>query len=137
MNITRIITGGLVAGLVLNIIDFVVNALLLGEQWASAMQARGIDPMSVPLGGTGWIFVDFVTGISLVWLYAAIQPRFGATVKTAMIASSVIWLITRAVSSSLWFTGGFPLELIVLSSLGTIVATVAAALAGRALYKER
>jgi hypothetical protein len=137
MNTNRIIAGGLVAGLVMNFVDFLVNALLLGQQWGSAMQARGIDPTSVPLGGTGWIIVDFIAGIFTVWLYAAIRPRFGLGPKTALIAGCVVWLISHAVFASLWFMGVFPSGLIAAASLGALVSALIAGLAGCALYKEQ
>ena len=84
INIRRVITGGLVAGLVLNIIDVIVNVSLLGEQWIAGSLARGIDPKSVPLGDAEWVIVDFIAGVFLVWLYAAIRPRYGPGPKTAL-----------------------------------------------------
>lgn len=136
INIRRVITGGLVTGLVLNIIDFIVNALLLGEQWGAALQTRGIDPTTLPLGGTGWIIVDFLCGIFLVWLYAAIRPQFGAGPKTAIIASFAVWLISHLVFESFWFMGVFPPGLIAAASIGALVSSLAAGLAGCAMYKE-
>lgn len=136
MNTNRIFTGGLVAGLVMNVVDFIVNGLLLGQQWGSAMQARGIDPTGVPLGGTGWIIVDFIAGIFTVWLYAAIRPRFGPGHKTALIAGCAVWLIGHLTFFSHWFMGVLPIGLIATSSLGAIVSVLAAALAGCAIYKE-
>jgi hypothetical protein len=120
----------------MNVADILINGLLLGQQWGNAMQARGIDPVSVPLGGTGWIIVDFIAGIFVVWLYAAIRPRFGPGPKTALIAGCAMWLIAHAVFASFWFMGVFPPGLIAVASLCALISTLVASLAGCALYRE-
>lgn len=137
MNIGRIISGGVVAGTVMNVIDYVINVLFLGERWAAALQSRSIDPASVPLGGAGWVIVDFVAGILIVWLYAAINPRFGRGPSTSLIAAVIVWIIGHAMFSSLWFLGGFPISLIASSSLGAIISSFVAGLAGCGVYKEK
>ena len=83
INIVRVILGGLLAGLVLNIGEFLVNGLILGEQWAAVTAARNLPPMS---GGAmaSLVVLNFVVGIAIVWLYAAIRPRYGAGPKTAI-----------------------------------------------------
>ncbi len=136
MNIGRIVAGGLLAGVVMNIIDFIVNGLFLGERWSTAMQTRGIDPAAVPLGGAGWIIADFIAGWFVVWLYAAIHPRFGRGPLTSLIAAVAMWLIAHVTFSSLWFMGVFPWKLIALSGLGALVSALVAALVGCAVYKE-
>lgn len=132
----KVLIGGFVAGLVMNAIDFVVNVPWLGEQWLAAIQARGVDPKNVPLGGAGWVYVDFIGGIFIVWFYAAIRPRFGAGPKTAVIAGLAVWFICHIIFSSYWFMGMLDGGLVFASSMGAIVAAVAAAFAGCAMYKE-
>ncbi|MBI2073795.1 MAG: magnesium transporter, partial [Gemmatimonadetes bacterium] len=41
INWGRVIAGGLLAGVVLNVFDFVVNGWLLSDQWTAAMTALG------------------------------------------------------------------------------------------------
>jgi hypothetical protein len=136
INMRRVITGGLVAGLILNIIDVFVNVSLLGEQWIAGSLARGTDPKSVPLGGAGWVIVDFIAGVFLVWLYAAIRPRYGPGPKTALVAGFAMWFIAHAILASFWFMGVFPPGLIAAASLGALVSSLVAAVAGCAIYKE-
>src|SRR2546422_4874519 len=38
-----------------------------------------------------FVIVDFLFGIFLIWLYAAIRPRFGAGPRTAVLAGFAIW----------------------------------------------
>src|ERR1700674_2788856 len=92
INWTRVVLGGLLAGLVLNVVDWLVYGMWLGKDYAAAMQALGKPGAMNNL--IGWfVFLDFVYGITLVWIYAAIRPRFGASAKTAIIAGFVVWFL--------------------------------------------
>src|SRR5260370_11265702 len=75
--------GGVIAGVVLNVIDYVLYGVVLKAQMAAAMQALGKPPIA---GNTilWFVFLDFVVGVFLVWLYAAIRPRYGAGPTTAV-----------------------------------------------------
>src|SRR5260370_38569273 len=78
----KVLIGGLIAGVVLNIIGYVLYGVVLKAQMAAAMQALG----KPPIAGTTilwFVFLDFVVGVFLVWLYAAIRPRYGAGPATA------------------------------------------------------
>ena len=37
INWTRVILGGLLAGLIVNVCEYIVNSLILGSEWAAAM----------------------------------------------------------------------------------------------------
>jgi hypothetical protein len=91
INVKGVIVGGLVAGLVLNVIDYLVYGVWLAPELAAAMQAAGKRPVDslIPL----FILLDFVYGIALVQLYAAIRPRFGAGPATAVKAGIFVWVI--------------------------------------------
>ena len=85
INMGRVLLGGLLAGLVINIGEYVLNDLLLVEEWAAVSEALSLPPHE---GSTILWFIiwGFVIGITMVWLYAAIRPRCGAGVKTAICA---------------------------------------------------
>ena len=55
---------------------------------AAAMQALGKQPQAINALDPWFIFLDFIYGIGLLWVYAAIRPRFGAGPKTGVIAGS-------------------------------------------------
>lgn len=129
--------GGLVAGFVMNAIDAATNAIFLARRWDEAALILNIDMQTVgPLSTIGWITVDFLGGIFLVWLYASIRPRYGAGPQTAVLAGLAVWFVTRLMFSSYVFMGVFPLSLIVYSSLGSLLAAIVGALAGCAIYTE-
>ncbi|HEY7409962.1 MAG TPA: hypothetical protein VII13_04420 [Vicinamibacteria bacterium] len=97
MNISRILGLGLAIGVVLNLVGVVGNGMLLKDAWARAIPVRPKSAM------TGWpsvalsLLSDFVFGPALVWLYAALLPRFGPGFWTAFRAAMVIWVLGVAV----------------------------------------
>jgi hypothetical protein len=82
--------------------------------------------------------LGLVCGIALIWIYAAIRPRFGAGVKTAVYAGLAVWVVGILIPnlSFMWVAGLFGHRLTALTTLGSLVEIVAGAIAGAALYKE-
>jgi len=48
-NQGRVILGGLLAGAVINVVEFITNGVVLREAWGRAMQALG-KPAELPMG---------------------------------------------------------------------------------------
>ncbi len=92
INYTRVLLGGLLAGVVLNFGEYVINEFILGEKWRAALASLNRTP---PAGGAIAVFVlmTFLLGLIAVWLYAAIRPRFGPGPKTAVVAGLFLWLV--------------------------------------------
>jgi hypothetical protein len=137
INVGRVIGGGLLAGVVMNVVDGLTNGAILEARWAEETKRLGIDMSSAGSGSlAGWITFDFLCGIVLVWLYASIRPRYGPGPMTAVIAGLALWLITHLAFAAWWFTGLYSFGLVAASTVGGLLAAVAGALAGGALYKE-
>ena len=137
MNWGRIILGGLAAGVVINISEATLHEGILKDTWSAAMQELGKSGEF----GSGAIamfnIMGFLIGIALVWLYAAIRPRYGAGPKTAMCAGTAVWLLAYALPT----IGQVAMDLWPLSALLTaigwgLVEMILAGLAGGWLYKE-
>jgi hypothetical protein len=137
INIGRVILGGVVAGIVGNILGYLVDGLMLAPQWAAAMKTLDRPEFS---GNqiVAFNLIGLVYGILVVGLYALIRPHFGAGPKTAVYAGLGAWAIgTLLPNVSLMAVAGlFPPNLTVMTTAAAIVESVAAALAGAALYKE-
>jgi hypothetical protein len=136
INWGRVIAGGLLAGLVLNVFDFVVQGWLLADQWNAAMTALGKGEMG---GSTIMWFVlyDFLLGIAMVWLYAAIRPRLGAGPQTALCAGLFTWvLISFMHALSEAPMGFYPAGLYWTGVAIGLVYVPLAAVAGAWAYKE-
>jgi hypothetical protein len=139
MNTNRVIAGGLAAGVVLNVVDFVSNGFILKDRMTSEMNAvaAGLsDKMMTTPNMVTFIVLDFVLGIMLVWLYAAIRPRFGAGPKTAVYAGLFYWIL-----GAVFYWAWVPLGLMSMTTyeLGGVIQLVnvlAAAWVGAMIYKE-
>ena len=91
MNYGRVILGGLVAGLILNVGEFLFNGVIM----ASAMREWALRH-NFPAEPTPTFFVaatvlTLLLGIVMVWLYALIRPRLGPGPKTAVVVALLMW----------------------------------------------
>lgn len=136
IDTTRVIVGGLVAGVVLNIGEFILNGVLLRERWETAMEGLGMD---VYTGADIMVMVvmTLLLGILLVWMYAAMRPRFGPGPKTAVIAAFAAWVLVY-VWPFMWnsLTGLFPSDLLLISSVWGLFELPIGTVAGAWLYRE-
>ncbi|UCC81991.1 MAG: hypothetical protein JSW46_13415 [Gemmatimonadota bacterium] len=136
INVVRVILGGLLAGLVINISESILNMFVIADSMELAMRELNM----APVGGSTiavYTVIGFLLGIVTIWIYAAIRPRFGPGPKTAVLAGFVVWLLAY-----LWrlldlgLTGRFDPGLLVLPAAWGLVEIVIAALAGGWLYQE-
>ncbi len=136
MNVGRVVAGGLLAGLVINISEFVLNEPILGEKWKEAMEAMNLQ--EVGTGAIGFFIVtSFVLGLLTVWMYAAMRPRLGAGPKSAMIAGLFVWLLYYGlVNVGIGMMGVFSFDLLGIVLGWSIVEMSIAAVIGCAIYKE-
>lgn len=137
INLGRVVLGGLAAGVVMNFVDFLGNGLWLGASWEAEALAINPDAASlVTQSMVGWIVTDLLFGLSIVWIYAAIRPRFGPGAGTALMAAFEVWAISHIAYASLVFLGFHSLNLFIMSSIVGLVAACAGGLVGGYLYKE-
>lgn len=136
INTSRVLIGGLVAGLVINIGEFVLNEPILGEQWRATFESLNRPAM----GGSSiaiFVVLGFLLGIAAVYLYAAIRPRFGAGPKTAVCAGLLVWYFAYLnVNVGNMATGLFPASLLLTATAWGLVEIPLATVAGAALYRE-
>ena len=136
INIGRVILGGLLAGLVLNVGEFVLNEVVLAAQWEAYMAEAGLPEFGAGQAAV-FIVVTFLFGIVLVWVYAAIRPRFGPGPKAAVIAGLTLWSIGWLLFGvSFAASGLFPVGLSLAPIPWGLVEVPLAALAGAWLYRE-
>jgi len=91
INFGRVILGGIVAGIVGDILGYLVDGLMLAPQWAAGMKALGRPELSVSQS-VAFSIIGLVYGILMVWLYAAIRPRYGPGRQIAVLAGLAIWV---------------------------------------------
>ncbi len=137
INVGRLILGGIVAGIGIDIVDYFVDGVWLAPRWADAMAVLGhsnFTSIQVILFNV----IGLLTGIAAIWLYAAIRPRFGAGVKTAIIAGLAVWILGMLLPNValMHVTHLFPNSLTIDTTLGGIVELVFGTVVGASVYRE-
>ena len=139
INGIRVLIGGLVAGVVINVLQFAAWALFVRPGLSAALEALG-RPLQESAGtNVLWGVWGFVVGILLIWLYAAIRPRYGAGPRTAAVAGIAAGLLLGLIPDIAW---GSMLRLIparvwAIDAVDTLVIAVVATLLGAWVYKEQ
>jgi hypothetical protein len=139
INTQKVVVGGLAAGVVLNVVGFVGFGMLLGARFTAEMDAV-VPGLSAKMNtganmGVG-IASQFVIGLLLAWLYAAMRPRFGAGMKTAVYAALVIWLCGDVFYLDNWQSGMMSMTSYVYAGCMMLVGLIAAGAVAGMLYKE-
>lgn len=136
INISRVILGGLVAGVVLNIGETIFNAVLFAEANEAAIKALNLQP----IGGraVAWFVISgFMFSIVMIWLYAAIRPRLGAGPKTALCAGLTAWAFGYLFPGIGFLAMGlFPGNLMVYGLVWSLFEVSVAAVVGAYFYRE-
>jgi hypothetical protein len=139
INTSKVVVGGLAAGLVANILGYGLFGMWLGPRMeaeavaiAPSLAGRGMSGSAIATN----VIMQFVIGILLVWIYAAIRPRFGPGMKTAAYAALVVWVCGFAFHIDWLLVGLTTTSTYALASVAALVQTVAAAGVGGMQYKE-
>jgi hypothetical protein len=135
----RVVGGGLLAGLIMNVGEAVLHGALLARAGTEAYLALGRTVPADPVYLASLVVLTFAQGILAVWLYAAIRPRYGPGPAAALRAGLTVWFFS-AVYAAVYLHSGLP---------GLLPAKVVwppvawdlfefplATLAGAAIYKE-
>ena len=135
INLSRVILGGILAGIIVNISEGLFHMSVMKAQEADMMKSLG---RTVPEGGgvmVVWLLWGFAWGIVAVWLYAAVRPRFGPGPGTAARVGVAAWffccLLSMVAMSNMGLIALNGLELV-----WTLVQDVIAVIVGAWIYKE-
>jgi hypothetical protein len=136
INTARVVIGGVVAGVVLNVSEFILNMVVLGADMKAAMARLNLPP--VDDRGIGvFVAMGFALGIVTIWLYAAIRPRYGPGVKTALCAGAAVWFFAYLYGSvGMTVMGMFPGRMMAVGIIWGLGEILVAAVAGAYFYKE-
>ncbi len=101
INMGKVLVGGIVAGIVASIGEFVLNEYVIGAQMRDSFAAMNIPE---PGGSTIAVFIVFtvVAMCAAMWIYAALRGSMGAGPKTAACAGILAWVL-----GPLWVTPWF------------------------------
>jgi hypothetical protein len=133
----RLILGGIVAGIAIDVLDYFVDGVWLASRWANGMAMLGrpgFSQVQIILFNV----IGLLTGLVAIWVYVAIRPRFGAGIKTAIYAGLAVWLLAVLFPNAAFMHVArlFPNHLTLYTTLGGLVEAVFGTVAGASVYKE-
>lgn len=136
INFARVLLGGLVTGVILNVGEWVLNGIILRDEMQDFFRKCGF-----PQPGTNFLIIavaiTFVLGIVMVLGYAAIRPRFGPGPKTAVIAALFAWFAVYIYQNVIGLGLGIaPAKTVAIAIGWGLLEYIVATLAGAALYSE-
>jgi hypothetical protein len=136
INTGRWLAGGVVAGIVIWLLEGLASMLYMDEM-QSALQSLGL---SMEMTATVWaitVIMSLITGLVLMFLYAAARPRFGPGPKTAMIMACALWMGGILLSViGYGMIGMYPTGMLVKWAIVGLVELNIAALIGAWIYRE-
>jgi hypothetical protein len=139
INNKSMLIAGAAAGVVMNAIDIIANMVIVDNGLRARLDM--INPglwaqMNAPGRLIQYILIDFVFAFALVWLYAAIRPRFGPGPRTALRAASYGWALYTTTQLLFVMMGLFTMKYVAGNAILTLVNYSATALVGAKLYTE-
>ena len=136
INTARVVIGGIVAGLVINVSETVLNMVVLGTDMNAAMARLNLPPVDNLAIGV-FVAMGFAVGIATIWLYAAIRPRYSPGPKTALCAGAAVWFFAYFYGSvGMTMMGLFPGRLMAIGVVWGLGEMLLAAVVGAYFYKE-
>lgn len=139
INLVSVATAGALAGAVHFGLTGIVNGGILRlelQDWLRGASSL-VHPPAQSVSMSLWATMSLIYGVSGVWIYAGIRPRFGAGPKTAVLAGLSLWIVSKfTVALDLAALGLVPGRIIVGQSVGGLVAVVLGVFLGAWLYKE-
>jgi hypothetical protein len=94
ISLTRVLLAGLVAGILVNLTEFVLWGLLLQTQNEAMLAAHGLAETSWAMAA--YLVGTFVGAFVLAFTYAGFRSTFGAGRQSALAAAGVVWVLIVA-----------------------------------------
>ena len=92
----RVILGGLLAGLIINAGEYLLNVVLLGREWDSLMTSLN-RPVVGGMGIVMFNIATFLFAIAMVLLYTKLRPQFQSWKKSAFKAAFFAWFFAYVI----------------------------------------
>jgi hypothetical protein len=137
INWIRVLIGGIVAGLIIDVVQWLLNGVFLGSEWRQTMQALGRPVQETAGSIVFYIVLGLVYGILAIGTYAAIRPRFGPGPTAALYAGLGVWLLGYFLPQLTWMPMGlFPARLVAIVMVVGLAEILLATEAGAWIYQE-
>jgi hypothetical protein len=136
INFGRVLIGGLLAGLVLNIGEYLLNEVVLKSEMKAFLSAHNFQEPGGSFIAVA-VALTFVLGIVIVFIYSLIRTRVGPGPKAAIVAGLLAWfaiyVYTGIINGALF---GVPSNVLLIGLVWGLVEYAVGAIAGAWAYTE-
>jgi hypothetical protein len=130
----RILASGLLAGLIVNLIDVPNSAILVSPKWMAVLGAQGITP-NVPAISVFFTLLHFGYGVLMMTLASWLAPRFGARAQTGLGTAALLLFVNRGFGLGAVVMGQMPLSIFLQFSWSMVLGSLlAGVIGGRVLF---
>lgn len=136
INVSRWLVGGLTAGILIWLMEGAASALYMSAM-IDALEPHGLAVDTTSAGIRWSLVVSLLSGLTLVFFYAAARPRFGPGPGTAVTVAIALWcgsVLVALIGYQMLHL--FPPALLVTWGATGLVEWVIAGLAGGWIYRE-
>jgi len=135
VDLSRVILGGILAGTIVNLSEWALHDMVMREQFRSALGSLGRQNPEDLNTIVWWNVWGYVLGITAIWLYAAIRPRYGPGAATALRAGFAVWILS-CVLMTITMANLRLFPFMPLAFLWSLVGDLIGTVAGAWVYKE-
>jgi hypothetical protein len=125
----QIIIGGLLGGLFINLCDVTVTVTTVAKKWNAVLESQGLKPS--PFTPPYYVSASFIAGIILAWTITVLAAKYGITRETALIASLLLFTISRLYGAGHVVMGQMPIKIFSIMSFGLLLGFIAG---GQVIY---
>lgn len=130
----RIFISGLLAGLIVNLIDVPNSAILVSPKWMAVLAAQGITP-NVPAISVFFTLLHFGYGVVMMALASWLSPTFGARARTGLATAALLLVVNRGFGLGAVVMGQMPLSIFLQFSWSMVLGSLlAGVIGGRVLF---
>jgi hypothetical protein len=119
----QIALSGLLGGLLINVCDVTVTVTTVAKKWNSVLESQGIKPSSFT--PPYYVSASFIAGIILAWTITVLSAKYGMTRQTALVASLLLFTISRLYGAGHVVMGQMPLKIFSIMSFGLLLGFIA------------
>jgi hypothetical protein len=125
----QIILGGLLGGLFINLCDVTITVTTVAKKWNAVLESQGLKPS--PFTPPYFVSASFIAGIILAWTITVLAAKYSITRETALIASLLLFTISRLYGAGHVVMGQMPLKIFSIMSFGLLLGFI---VCGQVIY---
>lgn len=140
LNVPRFVLAGLVSGIIIYVIESILNAVILGGDWKiwSAIASRTFPMPPETNSLIFWALQALIAGWAATFVYAAIRAWVGVNLRAAYISGLVVWAVGwLGMSFDKLAMGIEPVKMIYYNLLAALLALLVGQVAASFIYKDK